>query len=71
MVEKSNYNMIMSIMAAIITIPLLVLGIVFQNNTLTIVLMSIYYFLFIIHFILNSIYYKTTNKAVDIVIIGP
>lgn len=66
MKEKSIYNMIMSIITAIIIIPILVLGIIFQSikgNHLTVILMSIYSAFMITYYILKSIYYgKEENK---------
>ena len=60
MKDRSIYNMIISIITAVLVIPFLVLGIIhhtMNHNTLTIILLSIYYPLMIIYFILKSIGY--------------
>lgn len=70
MVERSIYNMVTSIIGAVLTIPLFVLGIIFnalEHDILGIVLSSIFYTFIIIHFIFNSIYYakeESTSKIV-------
>mgnify|MGYP003571244211 CR=1 FL=1 len=60
MKDRSIYNMIISIITAVLVIPFLVLGIIhhtMNHNTLTVILLSIYYPLMIIYFILKSIGY--------------
>lgn len=60
MKDRSIYNMIISIITAVLVIPFLVLGIIhhtMSQNTLTVILLSIYYPLMIIYFILKSIGY--------------
>ena len=53
--EQSNYNMVISIITAVLIVPIMVLSLIFQNNTLTRVLLSIYGGLGITYYILKSI----------------
>ena len=57
MEERSIYNLVMSIIAGALMIPVLVLGIIFQKGALATTMICIYCGLGIIHFILKSIYY--------------
>jgi len=66
MKEKSNYNMVISIITACIIVPIMVLALIFQNNTLTRVLLSIYGSLGITYYILKSImYHKEESISKD------
>ena len=65
--EQSNYNMVISIITAVLIVPIMVLSLIFQNNTLTRVLLSIYGGLGITYYILKSIMYhkdESTSKIV-------
>ena len=65
MKKQSIYNMVMAIITAVIIIPLFVLGIIFTKNTLSVVLMCIYYPVLILHFILKACFYgkdESTSK---------
>ena len=57
MKNRNICNMITSIITGSVIIPLLVLGIIYTNNTLSKILLCIYYPILIICYILKSIFY--------------